>query len=501
MTLSSTIPFPHFKSPSRCLSRSFYQSRHRWREKSKQLLKALERLRDQLAVVLEREKQQAAELGRFKRQIQALQAETSAPQWTPLAGHQFSAPMIALCCRLSNLIGFRAVPKVLHCVADAFGLPLKIPTRDAVRNWNCRNGVAILQEAQKADDWIWMIDHSVQLGKMCVLAVLGVRRTELPQDRPLKRDDMTPLAVMPSDSRNKQEVTRQLLEVVARCGVPLAVLCDGACELHEAVEALKTEGFQGVCIGDIKHKVANLLKKTLGRDERFAAFEAKLGRTTAAIQQTELEHLLPPRKKQKCRFMNFDRLIDWATMVEKQLQAPTVSKRLTEKLGWLAEFREDLNGWRECRRLIGCALSFANAKGLWRGATDLLSRQLAELPANCRLAEHLREQITTFYRMNEKKLHFLRDETLCLPCSTEVLESAFGSFKAVQHHHNRGTFTTLLAVFPTLFDTCTAEKIRERFGSTSNRDVKTWLTEAGLLNSTQSRRTQAYREVLTRPNA
>jgi len=463
-------------------------------------MEALEQLRQQLDIVKEREKRQAAELERFKQQIQALQAETTVPDWTPLPGHQFSASMIALCCRLSNLIGFRAVPKVLHCIAEAFDLSLKIPTRDAVRNWNCRNGVAILQEAEKADDWIWMIDHSVQLGKMCVLAVLGIRRAELPQDRPLQRHDMTPLAVMPSDSRNKQEVTRQLLEVSDRYGVPLAVLSDGACELHEAVDALKTAGFQGVCIDDIKHKVANLLKKTLGRDERFAAFEAKLGQTTAAIQQTELEHLLPPRKKTKCRFMNFDRLIDWATMVEKQLQDPAAPKRLTEKLGWLAEFREDVNGWRECRRLIGRVLSLANAEGLWRGATDSLRMQLAKLPVSCHAAKHLRTQVIAFYWTNEEKLHSLRDETLRLPCSTEVLESAFGSFKAIQHHHNRGTFTTLLAVFATLFDTCTAEKIRKRFRSISNRDVKTWLTKAGLTNSTQYRRTRAYREALTKTN-
>jgi hypothetical protein len=361
--------------------------------------------------------------------------------------------------------------------------------------------VAILQEAQKADDWIWMIDHSVQLGKMCVLPVLGIRRTDVPQGRPLKRDDMTPLAVMPSNSRNKQEVARQLREVSDRWGVPLAVLSDGACELHEAVEALKTTGFQGVCIDDIKHKVSNLLKKTLGRNERFAAFEAKLGQTTAAIQQTELEHLLPPRKKQKCRFMDFGRLIDWATMVEKQLRDPAASKRLTNKLGWLEEFREDLHDWRECRHLIGRVLSFANAEGLWHGATDSLRKRLAELPASCRLAKHLREQITTFYQINEEKLNSLGDQTLRLPCSTEVLESAFGSFKAIQRHHNRGTFTTLLAVFPTLFDTCTAEKIRERFRFVSNQHVKNWLTKAGLTNSTQYRRTQAYREALTKPKA
>ena len=91
------------------------------------------------------------------------------PDWTNLPGHQFSAEMICLGCRLSLLIGVRAVPKVIECFAAAFDLWIKIPSRDAVRNWSCRNGVAILREADRQHNRVWMIDHSVQLGRMFVL--------------------------------------------------------------------------------------------------------------------------------------------------------------------------------------------------------------------------------------------------------------------------------------------------------------------------------------------
>jgi len=131
------------------------------------------------------------------------------PAWhndRPLSGHQHSARMIALCCQLCLLVGFRATPKVLQCISEAFGMKLKIPSRDVVRNWNCRNGVAMLQEPNKADDWIWMIDHSVQLGKMFVLVVLGIRRVDLPEGRSLTRQAMSVLAVLPTTSRDKEEV-------------------------------------------------------------------------------------------------------------------------------------------------------------------------------------------------------------------------------------------------------------------------------------------------------
>ena len=66
--------------------------------------------------------------------------------------------MICLGCQLSLLIGVRAVPKVIECFAAAFDLRIKIPSRDAVRNWSCRNGVAILREADRQHDWVWTID-------------------------------------------------------------------------------------------------------------------------------------------------------------------------------------------------------------------------------------------------------------------------------------------------------------------------------------------------------
>ena len=84
--------------------------------------------------------------------------------------------MIALSCQLAAKIGFRAAPQVLELISNGFSLDLRIPSRDAVRNWTCRAGLALLQH-EKADYWIWMIDHSVQLGKMYVLTVLGIRQS------------------------------------------------------------------------------------------------------------------------------------------------------------------------------------------------------------------------------------------------------------------------------------------------------------------------------------
>jgi len=499
--VSSAKSLKHFKSPWRCLSRSLFFSRNRWKEHAKHLRQEVQQARLQLQQA-QREQTRLRNLAQKLDQQLKLQAAHVAdplPNWKKLPGHQFSAETICLCCQLSLLIGVRAVPKVIACFAKTFDLQIEVPSRDAVRNWSCRNGVAILKEASRADDWVWMIDHSVQLGKMFVLVVLGIRQSELPTDRALRRGDMTPLAVLPTSSRDKQEVAKQLSDTAEQFGTPLAVLSDGACELHEGVRRLQCEDFSGVHLDDIKHKVANLLKKLLRGDERWKAFSAKLGTTTAAIQQTELEHLLPPRKKEKGRFMDFGRLIDWAKMVEHQLAQTTCSEheRIVEKLGWIAEFQADLQLWCQYRRLIGEALKMANEQGVFSGASELLRERLSGCGVQDELAFEFSDQIVLFYGHNEAQLEKLDRAAIRLPSSTEVLESGFGGFKALQGYHGRGTFTSLLAVFATQFDQCTAVKIRERFTRVSNKDIKAWLKSSGLTNSTQSRRTRAYAQAKT----
>lgn len=498
MMTFSTETLLQFKSPFRSLARAFFLSRNCWRQRARQFKAQLSHLRDEL-------RQVSLELIRLRKQNLQLQQQlnkqangqpATLPAWKNLLAHQYSAQMICLCCQLSLLIGFRAVPKVIACFAETFSLDIKIPSRDVVRNWSCRNGVAILGEACHSDDWIWMIDHSVQLGKMYVLVVLGIRQSQLPEGRALCRQDMTPLAVLPTTSRDKTEVGQQLATVAKDFGTPLAVLSDEASELAQGVISLKNLGFSGIHLNDTKHKIANLLKKRLRTDERWKAFTAKLGTVIASIQQTELDHLLPPRKKEKARFMNFGPLIDWANMVQYQLTRSDSPEhdRIVEKLGWIAEFQSDLVLWSEYRRLMGEALIAANEDGVFMGASELLRTRLGNCRVSDPLALDFADQVVSFCQANEDQLQLMKVPYTRLPCSTEVLESGFGSFKALQGEHGRGTFTSLLAVFASQFDHCTATKIRERFSRVTNKDLKAWYKQAGLTNSTQSRRTRAYAE-------
>jgi hypothetical protein len=89
--------------------------------------------------------------------------------------------MISVCIQLTKKIRLRASVKALTIVLNWLSISGKIPDRTSVRTWLCRLGVDAIKHArERHDDWICFANHSNQIGKEKVLAILGVRACHLP---------------------------------------------------------------------------------------------------------------------------------------------------------------------------------------------------------------------------------------------------------------------------------------------------------------------------------
>ena len=308
--------------------------------------------------------------------------------------------------------------------------------------------------------------------------------------------------MIPCHSRRTEDIERALGDLAEQVGAPICVIADGASELHQGVKNLENRGLEVMLLDDIKHKAANILKRLLKTDDRFAAFESRLGRTTADIQQTELDHFLPPKKRTKCRFMNLGKLIDWANMVmhhhrdrEAAGRKGISPDRFEQKLGWLREFDQDLQQWTKVREVMSAVLTFTNVQGVYAGSVDELKKKLVALePVG--LAGSVMESLLACCQANEQKLLASQHAALRLPCSTEVLESSLASYKYIQKHHIRGTFTSLLATYPTLFSASDPPTLKLHLAQVTTKLKNSWLRKNKLNNSTQTRKTKAYKAAL-----
>jgi len=62
----------------------------------------------------------------------------------------------------------------------------------------CLMSCGQLQPKEHADDWAWIVDHTVQMGPEKCLVILGVRLHLLSTlARPLQHEDVEPIALLP----------------------------------------------------------------------------------------------------------------------------------------------------------------------------------------------------------------------------------------------------------------------------------------------------------------
>ena len=326
-----------YTSPIYEIARNVLRSRNNQVAKAHRLEDELEKTRserDQLATELQRTQ---AELAQTRRQLELQENRTHElekqpnrlPSDLPLKHHSFGPKMIALCINLSNQIGFRPTQKALTIVFEFLGIVGKVPSWSTIRTWSCRLGVALLQEpVEAADDWIWLVDHSNQIGQHKILQTLGIRASDLPSPgETLPLEKMRVLAVAIKTSWAWSDVREEYQKLAKRVGTPRYVITDGAKELWETVDVLQKPGKEVLALRDFKHFAANVFEKLIGKSERFVSFRQQWGQTRSAVQQTELGCFTPPAQKEKARFMNLGPTIRWASMVSYHLSHPRSETR------------------------------------------------------------------------------------------------------------------------------------------------------------------------------
>lgn len=400
----------------------------------------------------------------------------------PLGGHGYGGTTIGLFLRLAlSGVSLRGVPRVLTVFAEALGLPLEIPHWTTGRLWLMRLGHAQLtMPLEKADDWAWLADHSVQIGQEKALAIVGIRLRDLPKPGEcLQHQHLHLIAWVPRKSWTRKEVEDALQEATQRTGVPRVIVDDHGTDLAGGVEFFQERHPNTVEIYDMKHKAACLLKHRLEKEPRWQEFQRQLGQTRCAVQQTELAFATPPTPKPKARFMNLEPQLAWAESVIDMLRDPPAKvqqwarpERLQEKLGWLNEFTKPLAEWSEWQKVVNISVEFADRQGIYRGAARDLRQQLPRkfgYASSTKLAKELVRFVATQAKQAKPGERF--------PGSTEVLESCFGKMKELEGQQSRGGFTTYMVSFGALLAETSAKVINAALEHSTTKDVYEWCKE------------------------
>jgi hypothetical protein len=462
----------------------------------------VQELRGQASNCEVRLEQLAQENYRLRERIAELEAQLAQPQPLKLPlgeappGQQYGAGMITLCVNLARKIGLRPVTHVLRVLADWLQVEIATPTYQSIRVWMQRIGLDRMQNVKNVPGGVWLTDHTNQIGREKVLAVLRVPDAKWTRSgAPLCHEDVEVLAVVPGEEWKRENVAKVYQETADRCGIPRAIESDGAVELQEPAKMLGKRGKRPLAIRDPKHFLANKFEAVLTHDPQYRAFTQQLAGTRSALQQTELAHFIPPAFKMKARFMNLAPTLTWASTVLWHLDHPesrsrqgVTESRMMEKLGWLRDFAPSIHQWKVCQQVVSTALTFLNQQGIFRGAANRFKKRVVQLAHNP-MSQRLVESVMEFLRSYERKLR-PREQ---LPMSTEILESSFSLYKQLEKQHSKSGFTSLLLTYPTLLRETTPEEVTASFPRVKVADVNHWI-ENNLPSTVASRRQRVYRE-------
>jgi hypothetical protein len=375
------------------------------------------------------------------------------------------------------------------------GLPFESASHTTIQNWILRIGLYELQRPKEfADDWLWIVDHTIQIGTIKVLLILGIRRSKWMQlDRPLVHTDLEVVELLPVEVSNGEVVCEQYAAVAQRNGVPQAILSDQGSDLQRGLKLLKNQHPDVIGLSDVTHKVASLLKATLESDDAWQAFKTRCGSTKAAIQQTPLAHLIPPKFKAKARYMNVSEQIRWGQSVDSLLQrhrAGTLSasqqaelsaELLDEKLGWVESFADSLVVWSE---LIDLGQQTCSLVRRWGYASGVAEQVDTALPAAAtERGRELRSQLIGFVRGECAKL----PSGCSSPGSSEVIESLIGKGKRLEGQQSQSGFTRYVLGLAASVASPTASLLEAVSGTVGIKHLTRWLTEH-LPQSLQSKR-------------
>ena len=201
-------------------------------------------------------------------------------------------------------IVFESIPRLKN---------FKSPSPTTIKRWVQKVGYHKLMLPKViADDWMVIIDASIQMGEKKCLLVIGCRQADFPMNRALVLEDLEILSLSIVSSLNANVVTKVLNEVALAVGNIVCICSDRGSEIIRGIKNFQINNPETRQISDTAHRIANLLEATLENSKRWKGFREQVTHARRRMQNSLVPGYLPPSPRTKARYMNVDSLIIWA---------------------------------------------------------------------------------------------------------------------------------------------------------------------------------------------
>jgi len=320
-----------------------------------------------------------------------------------------------------------------------------------------------------------VIDTSIQMGPQKCVVVLGVKNLDINNNFCPTLDAVEPLVVRPL-TNCPGEVIKEILEEAATIvGMsPIAVVSDEGSENKKGVRLFIQNHSEIVHLFDASHKINNCLKQELNNDPVWLAFKETAAHSVQHLKLSSIAHLAPPRQRAKARMHSAFYLIDWGISIlhfldSEKATSLTISER--NKIEWVRQYQFSLSNYMYFQEICEHALAIVHEQGYFPDMETEFCKRIKHLSTTDQRCTNFQNRLKTLLQIEGQKIpqgmHYLG--------SSEILESLFGKFKAIESNHASSGLTSLVLAIPALLGKLNESIIAKALAEVSVDNVKQWI--------------------------
>lgn len=361
----------------------------------------------------------------------------------------------------------------------------KAPSHSTVLIWMKKYGYHELCKAkQVADDWVVILDESVQFGQNKLLVVYGIRQSDIDFNRPLVYKDLVTHALISKSSWTGEDIKEVLEEVEKRIGKIKYAVADYGNSIRKALKLLDIPH-----IYDLTHCISLCVEHIYKEDPQFQEYTKKMAHLRGAQALGKMAHVLPPLQRSKARFMNLRPISDWGMSVLTLLESPSEEfQEEKNSLAWVGSYRELIEELAVLNKMINMIQSLVKKSGLSKDNFHKC-QQILEQASTPRLIR-FKKVITDHFA---KSLHALPQLDHIL-CSSDILESSFGKYKNYLQDNPMVGITNLCLSIAAFTGSMKEDELKMAFENTRVDHINQW-TSSNIGKTTLAKRMRVLKKM------
>jgi hypothetical protein len=329
-------------------------------------------------------------------------------------------------------------------------------------------GLYNIQKQKPADnDWIIILDESIEFGNEKMLAILGVREKDIDFNRPLHYQDLECLDLKISSSWTGEKIKDEINKTREHIGEIKYAVADMGNAIKKSLNLADIPHVE-----DLTHKLSWIIKQIYEKDPDFIAYTKRLAYLRGSIPLSKLSYILPPAQRVNSRFMNLKPIIDWSQSMISLLKTDKQLLEERKKLHFILDYERFI---KELSQIIEISIAIQKIlknRGLSQQTIEECKQTFPEKIKSPKIKAFKKEVVTYLMTMYDISHKMGSNKIIC---SSDILESSFGKYKSFIHANPSVGITDLSLSIPAFISNFEEQQeVCNACEEVKMKDIKNW---------------------------